>query len=176
MAVNYSIGQAFEVIAKGEDVEAIADIARRFPMVAIHCAKLTGVADVAGPLLGAIPAYVSARKVEKAFKVGASDDVEDVEETETDDEPEEKAEKPAPKKRARKAKAESEPDPAEPEADESEGGKYDGMNAMELFKECKKRGIKAQPKKTAKFYKDLLEKNDAEGASDGEDEDDDWDI
>lgn len=171
MAVNYSIGQAFEVIAKGEDVEAIADIARRFPMVAIHCAKLTGVADVAGPLLGAIPAYVSARKVEKAFKVGASDDVEDVEEAETEAEPEEEAEKPAPKKRARKPKAEPEPDPAEPE-----GGKYDGMNAMELFKECKKRGIKAQPKKTAKFYKDLLEKNDAEGASDGEDEDDDWDI
>ena len=169
MAVNYSIGQAFDVIAKGEDVEAIADIARRFPMVAIHCAKLTGVAEVAGPLLGAIPAYVSARKVEKAFKAGASDDVEDVEETEA--EPEEEAEKPAPKKRARKAKAEPEPDPAE-----SEGGKYDGMNAMELFKECKKRGIKAQPKKTAKFYKDLLEKNDAEGASDGEDEDDDWDI
>lgn len=169
MAVNYSIGQAFDVIAKGEDVEAIADIARRFPMVAIHCAKLTGVADVAGPLLGAIPAYVSARKVEKAFKVGASDDVEDAEETEA--EPDEEAEKPAPKKRARKAKAEPEPDPAEPE-----GGKYDGMNAMELFKECKKRGIKAQPKKTAKFYKDLLEKNDAEGASDGEDEDDDWDI
>ena len=172
MAVNYSIGQAFEVIAKGEDVEAIADIARRFPMVAIHCAKLTGVAEVAGPLLGAIPAYVSARKVEKAFKVGASDDVEDAEETEA--EPEEEAEKPAPKKRARKVKAEPEPDPAE--ADEPEGGKYDGMNAMELFKECKKRGIKAQPKKTAKFYKDLLEKNDAEGASDGEDEDDDWDI
>lgn len=173
MAVNYSIGQAFEVIAKGEDVEAIADIARRFPMVAIHCAKLTGVAEVAGPLLGAIPAYVSARKVEKAFKVGASEDVDDAEETETEAEPEEEAEKPAPKKRARKAKAEPEP---EPEPDESEGGKYDGMNAMELFKECKKRGIKAQPKKTAKFYKDLLEKNDAEGASDGEDEDDDWDI
>lgn len=169
MAVNYSIGQAFDVIAKGEDVEAIADIARRFPMVAIHCAKLTGVAEVAGPLLGAIPAYVSARKVEKAFKVGASEDVEDAEETEA--EPEEEAEKPAPKKRARKVKAEPEPDPAE-----SEGGKYDGMNAMELFKECKKRGIKAQPKKTAKFYKDLLEKNDTEGASDGEDEDDDWDI
>ena len=169
MAVNYSIGQAFDVIAKGEDVEAIADIARRFPMVAIHCAKLAGVADVAGPLLGAIPAYVSARKVEKAFKVGVSDDVEDAEETEA--EPEEEAEKPAPKKRARKAKAEPEPDPAEPE-----GGKYDGMNAMELFKECKKRGIKAQPKKTAKFYKDLLEKNDAEGASDDEGEDDDWDI
>ena len=170
MAVNYSIGQAFDVIAKGEDVEAIADIARRFPMVAIHCAKLTGVAEVAGPLLGAIPAYVSARKVEKAFKVGASEDVEDVDDAEEAGEPDE-AEKPAPKKRGRKPKAEP-----EPEADESEGGKYDGMNAMELFKECKKRGIKAQPKKTAKFYKDLLEKNDAEGSSDSEDEDDDWDI
>jgi len=63
---------------------------------------------------------------------------------------------------------------AEDEAEAEENGKYDGMNAMELFKECKKRGIKAAPKKPAKFYVDLLTKADeTEAEDDGDDED--WD-
>lgn len=65
-----------------------------------------------------------------------------------------------------------------------EAGAYDGKSAMELFKECKKRGIKASAKKPAKFYADLLTKNDAESGDAGkkatkkeEDSDeDDWDI
>ena len=52
---------------------------------------------------------------------------------------------------------------------------YDGKSAMELFKECKKRGIKAAPKKTAKFYADLLVKADAEATEATESESDDWD-
>lgn len=70
-------------------------------------------------------------------------------------------------------------DEAEEEAeDEAEtAGKYDDMNAMELFKECKKRGIKAAPKKPAKFYVELLEKDDAANADsdEAEAEDEDWD-
>lgn len=49
---------------------------------------------------------------------------------------------------------------------------YDGKTAMELFKECKKRGIKAESKKPAKFYADLLRKDDA--AADEGNGDDDW--
>lgn len=57
-----------------------------------------------------------------------------------------------------------------------EAGKYDGKSAVELFKLCKSKGIKAQPKKSAKFYVDLLTKADA-AAEDAEDEDadDNWD-
>lgn len=55
-----------------------------------------------------------------------------------------------------------------------EAGAYDGKSAMELFKECKKCGIKAPAKKPAKFYADLLTKNDAESGDAG-DEGDDWD-
>jgi hypothetical protein len=68
-------------------------------------------------------------------------------------------------------------DEAEAETETEESGKYDDMNAMELFKECKKRGIKAAPKKPAKFYVELLEKNDAENAEDEAeaDENEDWD-
>lgn len=59
----------------------------------------------------------------------------------------------------------------------TEENPYDGKSAMELFKECKKRGIKAAPKKTAKFYADLLVKNDAEQvkAANDESDSDDWD-
>ena len=63
---------------------------------------------------------------------------------------------------------------AEEEAAEATDA-YEGKSAMELFKECKKRGIKVAPKKPAKFYADLLVKNDAENAEADEAEDDDWD-
>lgn len=67
-------------------------------------------------------------------------------------------------------------DEAEDDAEDvtEEAGAYDGKSAMELFKECKKRGIKAPAKKPAKFYADLLTKNDAESGDAG-DEGDDWD-
>lgn len=55
----------------------------------------------------------------------------------------------------------------EEDADEEDG--YAGMSVQELYKECKKRGIKAEIKKPAKYYIGLLEKDDA--AAD-EDEDD----
>jgi hypothetical protein len=64
---------------------------------------------------------------------------------------------------------------AETEETETEANPYDGKSAMELFKECKKRGIKAAPKKTAKFYADLLVKDDAKASAETESESDDWD-
>lgn len=69
---------------------------------------------------------------------------------------------------------------AEAEADEAAetteaGNAYEGKSAMELFKECKKRGIKAAPKKPAKFYIDLLLKDDAKNAEAEETESEDWD-
>lgn len=64
--------------------------------------------------------------------------------------------------------------------DEAKENPYDGMTAMELFKECKKRGIKAAPKQKAKAYAELLLKDDAEKAASDDDaeeenaEDDGW--
>ena len=57
------------------------------------------------------------------------------------------------------------------EVEETSG--YDSMTAQELFKECKKRGIDAKPKKPNKYYIDLLNKADAESDTD-DDADDDW--
>jgi hypothetical protein len=65
-----------------------------------------------------------------------------------------------------------------PEVDDSEATEnanpYEGKSAMELFKECKKRGIKTETKKPAKYYIDLLIKADAEATNDTESDDDDW--
>ena len=66
------------------------------------------------------------------------------------------------KKNSKKAAAE------EAEDDEATS-EYDEMSPQELFKECKKRGIKVEPKKPAKYYIEKLEADDNAGS-----EDDDW--
>lgn len=80
-------------------------------------------------------------------------------------------------KQAFGAATEAEAEDAEAEDDTTEANPYEGKSAMELFKECKARKIKAAPKKPAKFYADLLIKDDAAKAEATETEskeDDDW--
>lgn len=61
------------------------------------------------------------------------------------------------------------------EEEEENTDPYEGKTAVELFKECKKRKIKVEPKKPAKEYADLLRKDDAKNAAAPEEEDDeDW--
>lgn len=59
---------------------------------------------------------------------------------------------------------------------EEEANPYDGKTAKELFNMCKERKIKAELKKPAKYYIELLMKADEEAktAEDEADEDDDW--
>lgn len=75
-------------------------------------------------------------------------------------------------KQAFGAATEAEAEDAEAENDATEANPYEGKSAMKLFKECKARKIKAAPKKPAKFYADLLIKDDAAKAE--SEEDDDW--
>lgn len=58
------------------------------------------------------------------------------------------------------------------EETETSENPYEGKTAVDLFKECKKRGLKAAPKKTAKYYADLLLKDDQENSEEAEE--DDW--
>lgn len=130
-----------------------------------------------------------------------TEDEEDVEDS--DDEEDEVEEEPAPKKKGpgrprvnkskeqknaehrkrekiRKSEAEAEDEADEFDVDEETGEvDYSAMTAVELFKLCKERGIKAQPKRPAKTYIELLKKYDEENAAaspdDDEDEDDGWD-
>lgn len=68
-------------------------------------------------------------------------------------------------------------DNAEDNDDAESGDEYEGKSAMELYKLCKKRGLKVEPKKKAAVYADALRKADAEAeaADAGNDDADGWD-
>lgn len=214
MAKNYTFAEACAIINKGTDTEAIADIGRRYPILLHKVAQVTAIAgDKFVDLMGYMPDYLTANKVNTAMKSSGStgsdetDTAESDDDTEINDESETTTEsggmpdydsmstkqlwdilgKAGKRKTAKstkksdlvaacKAMHEAGSDDAEDdtteEAEESTNP-YDGKSAMELFKLCKERGIKAAPKKPAAFYADLLTKADAE-ASSTESDDDGW--
>lgn len=217
MAKTWSVSEAVKAINAG-DKEAIADIGKRFPQFAVAAAKV-GDNEGAMTILGALPEHVTARKVEAILKDGVDEDT-DAETTDDDEEVEEKKPKRGRKsatsdddkkakakarREARKEKAKVEVDDDEEEAEENETD-YSSMNAVELYKLCKKRKLDVEPKKKAAYYIDALKTvdSDVEEESDeddwedeeeekkpakkskgrpakaekakGEDEDEDWDI
>lgn len=216
MAKNYTFNEAVAIIAAGKDMEAITDIGRRYPVLA-H--KIAVVAAKAGEefvdLMGYMPDYLTANKVNTAIKAGITesgsdeddteDDITEATEAATEDATDGGAEwnenmsakqlwdilgKAGKRKLAKSTKkadlieackqafggaSEDAEDEAEDEATESENA-YEGKSAMELFKECKARKIKAATKKPAKYYVDLLVKDDAAKAeaTEAESDDEDW--
>ena len=218
MAKNYTFNEAVKIIAKGTDLEAITDIGRRYPVLAHKIAVVTAKAgEEFVDLMGYMPDYLTANKVNTAIKAGitesgSDEDAEDTEaEATTEDAGEDATEataqwdesmsakqlwdilgKAGKRKLAKSTKkadlieagkqafgaaTEVEDEDAEAEDDATEANPYEGKSAMELFKECKARKIKAAPKKPAKFYADLLIKDDAAKAEATEaesEEDDDW--
>lgn len=213
MAKNYTFNEAVKIIAKGTDMEAITDIGRRYPVLAHKIAVVTAKAgEEFVDLMGYMPDYLTANKVNTAIKAGIAEsgsDDEDAEDTEaeatTEDAGEDATEataqwdesmsakqlwdilgKAGKRKLAKSTKkadlveackqAFGAATEAEAEDDATEANPYEGKSAMELFKECKARKIKAAPKKPAKFYADLLIKDDAAKAeaTEAESEDDDW--
>lgn len=163
MAKNYTLKEAANIIAEGTKKDEIIDIGRRFPLLAVSLtANIAKAGETFLDFINYMPEYMTANKVNSLMKAGVYDTSAD---NATDEEVEEK---PA-KKPAKKAKVE-----AESEVEPDEDGSYESMTAVELFKECKKRGIKkAVPKKPAEFYIDLLNKDDKSKA-DSESEDEDW--
>lgn len=213
MAKNYTFNEAVAIIAAGKDMEAITDIGSRYPVLA-H--KIAVVAAKAGEefvdLMGYMPDYLTANKVNTVIKAGITESGSDEDDTEdeateaaTEDATDGGAEwnenmsakqlwgilgKAGKRKLAKSTKkadlieackqafggaSEDAEDEAEDEATESENV-YEGKSAMELFKECKARKIKAAPKKPAKYYVDLLVKDDAAKveATEAESDDEDW--
>lgn len=98
---------------------------------------------------------------------------------ELDEEEPKKETKKASKGKAKKAEpvVEEDEDDWDTEDDE-EKDPYEGKTAMELFKMCKERGIKAKTKMKADAYVKLLKAADAESEAEEaeDDEDDDWEI
>lgn len=88
-----------------------------------------------------------------------------------------KKDKATSKKQAKKEEEPVDEDDWDTEDDE-EKDPYEGKTAMELFKMCKERGIKAKTKMKADAYVKLLKAADAESEAEEaeDDEDDDWEI
>lgn len=212
MAKNYTFNEAVAIIAAGKDMEAITDIGRRYPVLA-H--KIAVVAAKAGEefvdLMGYMPEYLTANKVNTAIKAGITesgsneDDTEDeVTEAATEDaddvtddydsmnateiwklmcergldktvKSKKKGDRIAALREYDKNGGNANSDSEDDEDAESENA-YEGKSAMELFKECKARKIKAVPKKPAKYYIDILVKDDAAKAeaTEAESDDEDW--
>ena len=193
MAKNYSIGEAVKIIAEGKDFEAIMDIGRRYPILMNKTTKLVTLAgDTAVDFFTYMPEYLTANKVNKAMKDAV-----------IDEDAEEEVEEEKPVKKEKKAKASKKVKTEEVEEDDGveEDSPYAGKTAPELYKECKKRGLKVEAKKNAKYYEKALLAADAEEVEEevveekpvkkekpakkakktkeveeDEDEDDDWDI
>lgn len=205
MAVkNYTLKEAVEIIAEGKDLEAIADLGKRFPILSIKIARLTAKAEKEiVDFIQYMPEYLTIKKVNNAVKTVNDSKAETGDATEAEnkpveeetakevEEPEEKENKPVePKKRGRKPKAKVKAVPVEePTEAEETADNYEGKKAVDLFKLCKSRGLKVTTKKSAKYYIDVLKKDDEAKAkaeakkaeakkaeADDDDDDDDWDI
>lgn len=230
MAKNWTMAEAATAV-KTNDMEAIADLGKRFPL-AMHMLEkgIAGDGEAVAELFSIIPEFLTVNKVEKAIKSAIGEDEENEENSE-ETEAEVKEKKTSKAKKEKEEVEEGEPDPAEEEdeaeadndyesktsnelykilskrgltkgrkfskkadmiaalkADDAKGDtdaedeveeaeetdEYSGMTVQELYKECKKRGIKAAIKKPAKYYIDLLKKYDAECEAEADDNDDDW--
>lgn len=183
MAKTWSVSEAVKAINAG-DKEAIADIGKRFPQFAVAAAKV-GDNEGAMTILGALPEHVTARKVEAILKDGVDEDT-DAETTDDDEEVEEekpkrgrksatsdddKKAKAKARREARKAKAKAETEDDEEEESEETEVDYSSMNAIDLYKLCKKRKLDVEPKKKAAYYIDALKADDSDVE---ESEEDDW--
>lgn len=234
MAKNWTISEAVAAV-KANDTDAIQDLGKRYPLLLHQVTMLLAKApEEAVALMGIMPEYVTANKLNKALLDGvdaAENDADVDDEDEQEEQPKKKpAAKPGNKKPAAK-KQEPEDDEdddaddgdapfdenmsskemyalcgklglkkklkdtkkptmiaalkayyaengaedadAEDDDDAAEENPYEGKKAIDLYNECKERGIKAKPKMKASYYVDLLVKDD-EANADG-DEDEGWD-
>lgn len=180
MATNYTFAQAVKIMHEGTDKEAIIEITRRFPQMALMVnTMLVKAGEDFVEMASVFPAWMTANKfnglLKKAVEGTAEDgDEENGDNEETTEEATKTEEKPV-RRRRKAAKEEVKESEEETDEDTDSDDPYAGKSAMELFKECKKRKIKAEPKKPAKFYADLLKKDDADKAKAEDTEDDDWD-
>ena len=105
MAKNYSLAEAVQVLLENEDTAAIADIGRRYPLLAV---KITRVAVKAGEEFGDLmqfmPENLSANKINGTIKKALEDAGEeeyDEEDADVEDDGDEEEEAPKAKKAAK---------------------------------------------------------------------------
>lgn len=203
MAKNWTLKEAVEVITAGKNKEAIQELGKRYPITAIAIASLAmseGLKTLMSAMPEHVTMLKIERALKDGV---ADTEAEDEDEGATEEAVVESSDVDLEAmtknelyelcvKRGIKAQKHQKPkayyiellktagnvgaieeDEAEEEAEEEVGDSYEDMSAVDLFKLCKKRGIKAEPKKKAAVYIKLLEEADAADAA-GDEEDDDW--
>lgn len=127
MAENYTAKQAMQILKEGTDVEAIRNIAGRFPLFALQAVQLN---EAGVAIIEAMPDWMTARKINSFLYKGGNDEV-----GETEDEEEEKPKKSKKSKnededkkskRGHKAKKEEPEDDDEDDEDEKPAKKFKG--------------------------------------------------
>lgn len=170
MAKNYTMAEMVQVLADNENANAVQDIIKRYSLLSGLILKLlTKAQQETVDLFSVMPDSLTANKFNSYLKKNLLTD-EDEEEEQEEEKPKAKTEK----KRGRPPKKQVEDDDEDEgfddeDEEEEEAGKYDGKSAVELYTLCKKRKIKAETKKPAKYYIALLEE-----ADELENFDDDW--
>ena len=202
MAKNWTLREAVGVITTGTDKEAVQELAKRFPLAAMAIAKM-GSNEGIETLFGNMPEHMTMLKMERALKGGveAADDEEDDADQEAGsaDGGAEDLEAMTIKelhalciKKGIKVSKYGKPKSyyidqlsgansgSSSETEEAEDGQpsYGDMSAVELYKLCKKRGLKVEPKKKSAEYIKVLEADDAAANDDAGDdwEDDEEDV
>ena len=195
---NWTIKEAVEVIKAGTDAEAVKEIARINPLFVVAVAKddVVTLANMMGEKFTVRRLEVNGAVTDADEEDGAmnppatetEDGTEDLEAMSTKqlmalcDKRGIKVPKYGKNKQfyldalqnaGNATEAETEDTDAE-DTEETTEDAYEGKSAMELFKECKKRGIKAEQKKPAKYYIGLLKKADEAEAEEEEAEDEGW--
>lgn len=159
MAKNWTVSEVVNEIMSGNKNEVFTDAGKRFPnAVALINGVICGLSnedakEAFKELMGAMPDWATARKIEGAFKAKASED-----DSDEDEEEEKKTTKKARKTPAKKTKKASDDDDDDDDDDDEE----------EEIKKPARKSKKASAKKTTKKSKKVEE--------DDEDDDDDWDI
>lgn len=193
MAKNWTLKEAVQVITEGTDKAAIQELGKKFPITVVAIAKM-GANEGIQTIFGAMPEHMTMLKMERTLKEGIEDTEEDAVAEAEDSDASEAADTDLSSmttkqlynlciKRGIKANKYGKPksyyielleggsDQAEDEVeDEEEKSKYGEMSAVELYKLCKKRSIKVEPKQKAAVYVAALEEADA--AAELEEEDD----
>lgn len=202
-AKNWTLKEAVKVIVDGTNTEAMQELGKRFPLTSLAIAKM-GNNEGANALFGAMPDHMTMLKMERSLKEGVEEsdedqdeEVEDVEAGAGEEDLSSMSAKELMKlcdKRGIKVPhygknkqfyldalaggsttpTEAEEEEADETEEKAEGPAYEEMTAMELYKLCKKRKIKTEPKQKAAVYIKLLKAADAAEDEANGDTDEDW--
>jgi len=123
MATNWKLAEAVKAI-RANDVEAIKDIGKRFPLFAVNAA---GGVEGLLRILEAAPEYLTARKIETVLRGGDGAEEDDEDNKEEDEKPVKQA-----KKAGRPPKAETKDDEDNKEEDEKVAKVYTKKELMKM--------------------------------------------